>query len=168
MGGYEHIGVGFSSTRWPISCLIRLLTGQSFSHVWILDTRQNPPLVLEAGFNGITETDWPTFKKGKINIVVKRIESIDMASAVDDSRALLGEEYDFWGLLGGIWLQLGRWLKKKWHNPLARTKSMFCSELVADVLKRARHARAFNCTPDQCEPEDVWYFVMFEPTEDLP
>lgn len=74
----------------------------------------------------------------------------------------LGEVYDYKGLFGMAWVELGRWLKKKWVNPWQSSDAMFCSELVAQVLKDSNYPGAEQFDPGSTDPEQLLRFFEGE------
>ena len=77
-----------------------------------------------------------------------------MAKMVD----YLGDVYDYQGLFGMAWVEIGRWLKKKWKNPWHSTKAMFCSELVAKVLIDSKYPGFEGMDPASTDPEMLLQF----------
>jgi hypothetical protein len=91
-------------------------------------------------------------------VTPKHDTEIGMAKMVDR----LGEVYDYRGLVGMAWVELGRWLRKKWSNPWQSSKAMFCSELVAQVLVDSNYPMAQQFDPASTDPEQLLEFFLKE------
>jgi len=131
------IYVGFSTTNFIVSRIIRRLTKSEVSHTFFAYLAFGRLWVLEAGFLGICIVPLDKFaKKNQIILLVpvKELNTEDLSSAMDR----LGDAYDFGGLFGGIFPIIGHWLKRKWKNPWDNTKAMFCSELIVTTLQDAK------------------------------
>ncbi len=60
---------------------------------------------------------------------------LDSTSALAMCRTWLETPYDYLGLVGEAWVQLGRLLGQRWHNPSAGPHHMFCSEAATYLLQ---------------------------------
>jgi len=82
----------------------------------------------------------------------------------------LGSHYDFFGLFGMSFVSLGRVLRRKWKNPCNSTKAMFCSELVATVLKDSRYPKTEtgDFVPSKLSPQDLLEFMETSAKENTP
>jgi hypothetical protein len=74
----------------------------------------------------------------------------------------LGDVYDYKGLFGMAWVELGRWLHKKWINPWHSSDAMFCSELVAQVLRDSNYPGSEQLDPASTDPEMLLKFFEKE------
>jgi hypothetical protein len=74
----------------------------------------------------------------------------------------LGEHFDYAGLVGMAFVSLGRWLRRKWNNPWASSKAMFCSEAVVRVLQASNYPGAEGMLPTNTSPEDLLEFFHKE------
>ncbi len=74
----------------------------------------------------------------------------------------MGSAYDFGGLIGQAFVQLGRWFKRKVRNPLSSSRSMFCSESIARCMQWAEHPDAKSFTPKETTPQDLLTFYRQE------
>jgi len=88
----------------------------------------------------------------------------NIARGLHACRAMVGEKYDFMGILGFllkivVWRLTGKRIK----NPLHGKHEEFCSEFVASVLKAARVDHFVNCDPASVSPEDVRNWLMTNP-----
>ena len=155
------VRVGFSTqTDNVLSKVIRWITGSRVSHAWFLieDSFFRVPMVMEATETGFRLIPYDNFKAegNDIIVVLETVYSLD--AGVQEATRWLGERYDFAGLFGAIFVLLGRWLRRKWRNPLASAKAMFCSEAVVRVLQSAQYPGASVFDPASTTPQDLLDF----------
>ncbi|MGC4114605.1 MAG: hypothetical protein QM765_08345 [Myxococcales bacterium] len=151
------VKIGFSTARGnPASLIIRALTGSKASHAWLL-VRVDPfgqDFVFEASEYGVRLVPWGQFRRQN-RIVAVFEPQVSLEPAMQKAGELLGAYYDFKGLVGMAFVILGRWLRRKWRNPLNTAKAMWCSELVAKVLKWAHHPGVEDLAPTRTSPQDL-------------
>lgn len=157
------IRIGFSTSKRNIfSAVIRWFTKSRVSHAWVLihEPFFDMEMVLEATEFGFRMVPYETFR-AKTNVieVLTLGPSCPLDSAVKRAGRRLGEDYDFLGLFGGAIVQIGRWLKYKWRNPLASSRAMFCSEAVVYVLQDAGYPGADTLDPEATTPQDLLDFL---------
>lgn len=148
--------IGFSTRKWnPLSMLIRWVTGSKFSHAWLLFDVMGVKQVLEATEWGYRLMSWELFQKK--NLIVKTIDpQWDLTPGVKKALTLLGTPYDFFALLGMLFVVIGRKLKKRLNNPFANTThNLFCSEAVVDVCQWAGMPAMEGLDPERIGPEDL-------------
>lgn len=155
------IKVGFSTHHHNIlSSTIRFFTKSEVSHTWLLvdDPLFKRPMVLEATETGIVLTPFDRFAtKNDVVCILDPKHPLD--SGMSEAGAWLGERYDFLGLVGTAFVLLGRWLKRKWKNPLSSSHAMFCSEFVVNVMQAAQYPGAENLVPTGTTPQDLLDFL---------
>jgi hypothetical protein len=153
------IRVGFSTGKKNVlSAVIRFFTGSKVSHAWLLleDTYFGLPLVLEATTEGFRLIPYAKFQaKTTVIEVVDLDPTYPVDSGVKQAAQWLGDSYDFGGLLGSAFVLVGRWLKRKWKNPSASSKAMFCSEAVVRVLQASSYPGADQLDPEATTPQDL-------------
>lgn len=151
------VKIGFSTARNnPLSSLIRAFTGSKASHAWML-LRVQPfdrEMVFEATEWGVRLIPWEVFRR-RYRIVAVFEPKVPLDAAMTRAGAHLGAYYDFAGLVGMAVVMLGRWLRRKWRNPLNAARAMWCSELVAHVLRWAGHPGAEKLVPTRTSPQDL-------------
>lgn len=149
--------IGFSTARGnPFSFLIRKISGSKASHAWLM-LRVEPfghEFVFEATEWGVRLMPWGTFRRQN-RIVAVFEPQVPLDAAMPKAGAHLGAYYDFPGLVGMAFVILGRWFKRKWRNPFNSAKAMWCSELVAKVLKWADHPGVEKLSPTRTSPQDL-------------
>jgi hypothetical protein len=74
----------------------------------------------------------------------------------------LGDVYDYKGLIGMAWVEIGRWLKRKWKNPWNDSKALFCSELVTQVLIDSEYPGSSGMDPTSMDPQMLLEFFEKE------
>jgi hypothetical protein len=157
------VRVGFSTrTKNIFSRAIRWLTGSKTSHTWLLfdDTFFGLPMVMEATEVGFRLLPYDNFKAEGNDIIALIEPPYALDEGVQQAARWLGERYDFTGILGSVFVLLGRWLKKKWRNPLAGSKSMFCSEAVVRVMQAAKYPGSDAFDPEATTPQDLLDFFV--------
>jgi hypothetical protein len=152
------VRIGFSTTNSWVGRAIRWLTKSTVSHVFLLFEFAGREWVVEAGWNGVVIIPWSKFQAQ--NVVVKLIDvpeaySIDLGRTLD----MVGEPYDYSGLLGMTWVMVGRWLRKKWHNPTQSGKALFCSEMVVILLQQSGYPGADTLDSHSTSPDDLLKFL---------
>lgn len=154
------IKVGFSTCkRNVLSRIIRWFTRSQASHAWLLveGSFLGMDMVMEATEGGFRLTSYETFRKG--HDIVKIVEpSFPLDEGARKAAAWLGESYDYLGLVGSAVVILGRWLRRKWRNPLDAPRSMFCSEAVVFVLQADGYPGADKLDPSATSPQDLLDF----------
>jgi hypothetical protein len=156
-----NVRCGFSTSSWWVSRVIRFFTRATVSHAFLLieGVPGMPPLVCEAEWCGWKLSTEAALTRGTTHIVKVVEPKISLTEAFLGSLAWLDEQYDYVGLLGMAWVSVGRWLGKKWRNPLRSSSSMFCSEAVVYVLQRAGYPGAGALDPQSISPEDLLQFL---------
>jgi hypothetical protein len=151
--------VGFSTTNKLISRIIRWITKAKVSHTFLIVELYGKPWVVGAEFQGLSMMSVEKFQKGNMIKAVCRVPEI-----TDEHLAVvmenLGEAYDFGGLIGGIFPQIGRWFKQKWKNPWADKKAMICSEFVALALQEAKVKGSEELDPTAVTPQELKDFLL--------
>jgi hypothetical protein len=159
------VRVGFSThTKSVLSRIIRWFTGSKASHTWLIieDTFFGVEMVMEATETGFRLIPFENFK-AEGNDIVAIIEPVyPLDVGVRQAVRWLGESYDFAGLFGSVVVMLGRWLKRKWRNPLDRAQSMFCSEAVVRVLQASLYPGSEKFDPSATTPQDLLDFLKSE------
>ena len=158
------IRVGFSTSSWWVSRLIRWATKSTVSHAFLLlDGPDGHPLfgdlVLEAEWCGWALSSLATLKRGTTHVVTLVEPAIPLGPAVHDAAGWLSEKYNYEGLLGEALVSLGRRLGKRWRNPLRNSRSMFCSEAICYVFIAANYPLAITLDPQSTSPQDLLDFL---------
>jgi hypothetical protein len=153
--------IGFSTPRSfnPVSWLVRNFTKSEASHCFFLywDDDFECDMVIEAHELGFRLITWKRFvKKNRIVALVEPAHSLDTGFA--KLGEWVGSVYDFGGLIGQSVVLFGRFLSRKWRNPLKSSRSMFCSESVARCMQWAGHPDAQKFPPEETTPQDLLTF----------
>jgi len=162
----QRIWVGFSRDNSFLSWLIRKVTKGPASHCFLILSADLTPLrcemILEASAFGVRLIPLERFKRR--NTVVGTWTSADskydLLAALATMSADLGDVYDYGGLFGMAWVVIGRWLRKKWQNPLHAAHTLFCSELVDTFLRAALVQGADGLPASSWEPNDLWRLLQ--------
>jgi hypothetical protein len=156
------VSIGWSTPKKDniMSWLIRKIQRSKDSHVWMLieDSSFVLPLVLESHY----EFRFVTYEKFKNEnkIVTVMTPSPTIVSGIDAVLGDLGTGYDLKGTFGALFVVVGKWLKKKIHNPFSSPHRLFCSESVARVLVAAKYPGAELLVPEDTTPEDLMEFFF--------
>jgi len=139
-----------------LSRIIRRFTKSKCSHVALLtDEFLGIQCVMEATLVGVALTPLQTFL-ARGNVIVDVVEpEVDLREGLRATAQLLAAAYDFSGLLGMLFVYLGRALHKRWRNPWRTSTSMFCSELVTRAMQAASYPGADQLDPHSTSPEDL-------------
>jgi len=154
------VRVGFSIAKGPMglfSKLIMAVSGSKASHAWLVyfDERFAQEMVLEAHETGFRMIPFVTFaRKNNIRRVVRPKVLLD--AGLPTVGKFLGQSYDFAGLFGMIWVELGQRFKKRWKNPFRSSRSQFCSEAVCRVLRAVNYPGVATLDPEMCDPQTLW------------
>ena len=156
--------VGFSTQPKNIfSRMIRWFTKAPCSHAFLVyyDHDFEQDYVMEATEGGFRIVPLNKFVlKNHIVAIIQPKFPID--AGLKEAATWLGEHYDYLGLIGMTVVAVGRWLKRKWNNPLASPRSMFCSEAVTRVLKNVNYPGMVTFEPSTTEPADLLEFFKKE------
>ena len=156
--------VGFSTSPTNIlSRIIRWFTKSRVSHAFLVykDSDFDRDMVMEATLGGFKIVPFDKFSQSTTVIALfdpKHSLDVGLNKAVD----LLGEDYDYTGLFGMMFVLFGRWLKRKWRNPWSSSKSMFCSEAVARVMRWSLYPGTEEMEMEDTTPEDLLEFFEKE------
>jgi hypothetical protein len=153
--------IGFSTTSAPLSRAIRWLTRAEVSHAWFLtvDPVFGVPMVWEAGLRGFLPYPARAFWARNRVVEVVEVPGGDWERALPLMGTWLGRQYDVRGLLGGLVVLAGRWLRRKWRNPSVGAGHLFCSEVVAHLLQLAKVPGAAELCPDEVTPQELRQFL---------
>ena len=149
-----------SKTSW-ISKIIRWFSAGRTSHTGFVyyDQDWSRDMVMEATQGGYRIVPFEHYTNSLVAIFTpKHPIEVGLAKSVD----WLGQGYDYKGLIGMAWVELGRWLKRKWKNPLQSSNSMFCSEAVVRVLQGSAYPGAESFDPGSTDPETLLKFFEQE------
>ncbi len=146
--------VGFSNTKSLLSKAICWATRSRTSHAFLLASVEGKERVIQADWNGVVVMSWDQYQ-AQNNIVtlvpcaIKASDALDMANT----------PYDYSGFLGMVWVQFGRWIKRRWKNPIGSSKNLFCSEMVTLLLQDAGHPGVDQLDAGSTSPEDLLKFL---------
>lgn len=157
-----NIQVGFSTSKdYWLSKIIRWFTDSKASHCFFIyydeDWQRN--MVLEATEGGYKITPFSYYEA---DLVAKFTPKYSVETGLTKSIDWLGEGYDYVGLIGMIWVEIGRWLKRNWYNPCRDPKAMFCSEAIARVMKESNYPGTEDWDPESIDPEMLIEFFEKE------
>lgn len=154
-----RVWVGFSTTNRLLSRVIRWVTRSRVSHVWLSWESR------ELGQRMVMEAHWdfraiPYASFARANTVVKEIEIRRNGEALVKSCVdFLGQPYDYTGIVGGLWVQLGKWLRRRWRNPLGKSDAQTCSEAVTRGLQEIGRRGARRLDAESTSPQDLLEFL---------
>ncbi len=157
----SSVFVGFSNPRFwnPLSWAIRAATGSKTSHAWLLveDPMFELRLVLEAHSTGFRLVSFARFvKSNKVVAIAVPHPTGALASGLPPSGEWLGASFDVMGLVGMLWVLIGRWLRQKpWRNPFPTPSALFCSEAVVRVMKEAEYPGSADLGDETTTPADL-------------
>lgn len=156
--------VAFSTPKHfnPVSWLVRKFTGSTASHAFFIyyDVDFCSDMVMEAHEVGFRIIPLAHFEK-KNEILATFTPKTSIEEGLKKvALEYLGTMYDYGGLFGGLVTMFGKWLKRKWHNPLQSSKAVFCSEAVVIALQESKYPGADGLEARDTTPQDLMnYFV---------
>lgn len=158
-----RIGFSTSKTSW-ISRIIRWFTSSTVSHTFIVyyDAEWKRDMVMESEGGAGGSVRIVKFNPNSSSIVKLVTPKHDIEVGMNKMVDRLGDVYDYKGLFGMAWVELGKWLKKKWSNPWQSSKAMFCSELVAQVMIDSEYPGTKGMDPGSTDPEMLLKFFEKE------
>lgn len=158
--------IGFSTPKSfnPVSWLVRKVSGSVASHAFFIyfDQDWGADMVLEAHELGFRLIPFAHFEKKNEIVATFKPRSPIEAGLQHVALEYLGTAYDYGGLFGGAFLLLGRWLKRKWHNPLENARHVFCSEAVVIALQKSAYLGASELEARDTTPQDLLEFFTKE------
>lgn len=160
----SKVYVCLSTSDDLVSRIIRWFTKSRVSHAFFLYwddkfQRWNTAGAMAPGFEIIAaDRIFPA------NRVVAIYEPVDLNPIMPDLDEWLSDMYNYPGLIGMALVEIGRWLKRKWHNPLTASNSLFCSQAVAQALILAKQPN-FDLDPTTTAPSDLDDFFQRQNVE---
>lgn len=152
--------IGFSSSTSLISRAIRYVTGGKVSHCFLVfqSDQLGGLFVLEAVNDGYHIRPF-TYTNDANNTLILVDPKLPIDGVLPVCARWLGETYD-WSVAAGIPLVgLGRFLKQKWHNPLATKNTLFCSEAIVRGLQVIGYPGATHLVAEDTSPQDLLDFL---------
>jgi len=165
--GMNTTRIGVSTPRGfnPFSWLVLKLTKSTASHAFFVyyDEDWDTDMVMDAHEEGFRILPLTQFEKK--NVIVATFHPVVSIEVGVKFVALtfLGTPFDFGGLFGTAFVLLGRWLKRKWHNPLQSARSVFCSEAAVVALQKSGYPGAEKLVPQDTTPQDLLQFFQGTP-----
>ena len=152
------VNIGFTMSDWWVSKLIARCTKAKVSHAYVVF---NDPdsffgnMVFEAAWCGFRSTSRLALTRGTTRIVREIPVDVDPSAAFDVCERWTDTPYDYMGLFGEAWVQVGRLFGRRWKNPFAGAHHMFCSEACVYVLAACGDPRVAGLDARSTSPEDL-------------
>jgi hypothetical protein len=149
------VSIGFSTSDWWVSRLIRRFTRAEVSHTYIVFDEPGTCLneeVYEAAWCGFRMSTRGALTRGTTRIVREVEVPLDATAALAICRAWLETPYDYLGLFGEAPVCVGKIFGCRWRNPWAGAHHMFCSEAATYLLQMAAGASDLKCKVLQLDP----------------
>lgn len=157
------VQIGFSTSNAWISRAIRFFTRAKVSHAFLTynDITIGEPMVMEADYTGY---HLRSFKSATLSstIVVLSTPKSPIDGILPLCAGWLDKPYDYLGIVGFIWVCIGRWCKAKWHSPLHDSKALFCSESIVLALQDLKYPHADKLVAVETSPDDLLNFMKAE------
>lgn len=148
------IAMGFSYRPGNLlSWIIRKATNAPISHCWLLVS--DPVwglMVIEAGEVNVDIASYKNFIL-KNKVVYLGLLEGDMTNGMKALKGWMDESYDYMGLIGMAWVELGDWIQRKLKNPFVSSTSMFCSELITRFMQAIPYKGFESMIPDSASPK---------------
>lgn len=131
--------VGFSTSDWWVSKVIRFFTAAPVSHTYVVVEDSDSCFgheLYEAAWCGFRMSTREKLTSGTTHIISEMLIPLDPHHVVSLLRSWLEEPYNYVGVsLGEIWVQIGKYFGKRLKNPFPSPGTMFCSEAVVYLLQ---------------------------------
>jgi hypothetical protein len=154
-----NIRIGFSTSRnsW-ISKVIRWFTDSGVSHCFFIyfDEDWERDMVLEATSGGFRIVPYSFYAESTL---VSLTPAYPVDVGIKKSLDWLGVGYDYGGLLGMAWVEIGRRLKCAWRNPWRGANTMFCSEAIVRILQESGYPGADTLDAQSTDPQMLLDFL---------
>jgi len=155
------VKVGFSTSDWWVSRLIRADTHSTVSHTFLLVEGLAAPfdqLILEAAWCGWRLSTLDRLCTGSTHVVEWATPQLPLDKGLQLAMGWLGEPYNYTGIFGMPWVELGKIFGQRWGNPFPGVHHMFCSEAVTYVLQADDYPGAAALDPRAEDPEALRSF----------
>ena len=151
--------IGFSNSTSFISRLIMWFTRSKASHCFIIfyDNTLDCYMIFESSIKGPALQTLEQFKKNN-NIILIIPAKVDLLPGIKKEISFLEDNYDFIGIIGMMFVSIGRFFNKFWKNPL-NTKNFWCSELVTEVLRNSDYPHITQIDSSVTTPQDLIKFL---------
>ncbi len=157
---YPTVYIGFSDQAWnPLSWIVSIFTKSRASHVWLVTSLFDTKCVVEAGAFGFFPSRTLKRFRAKNRIVSLIPIQHDLTPGMRWAAESFGERYDYGGLFGMVVVVAGRFFHRRWRNPIGSRHALFCSEAVAEILKRSGYPGAEAFVPEETTPEQILKFL---------
>jgi len=145
-----------------MSWLVRRLTGSTASHAFFVyqDEDWQTDIVMEAHELGFRVAPLAHFQKKNTLVATFYPKASIEVGVRYVAMEYLGTAYDYGGLFGGFVIMLGRWLRRKWDNPLNDAHSVFCSEAVVIALQKSNYPGSERMVAQDTTPQDLLDFFI--------
>lgn len=152
------VKIGFSTSNWWVSRLIRKYTKSEFSHCWI--RYQHPYFkngqVITAEFLGLTEFSIDTARRKWTNIVeLTPPDGVDLTESLEVIGPTLGMGYDYGSLVGRAIKTMVAWVGFKIKNPLRNMKKDVCVDNVYRIIQ-AGTDNLDSVDPEEETPQSLY------------
>jgi hypothetical protein len=159
-----NITIGFSTSRQPISKIIRWFTGSACTHAFIAfhDASLKMRVVLQAEAWGFELRPWKRWRKNNILVAEYEPAAYQLEESLLYIAKLLGANFDFRSaILLGIRYRLLRWFKTGFTlNPNYSPKKLVCSEAVIRFLLKGKYKTIKHLNPELTSPGELLGTVM--------
>lgn len=150
----KNIRVAFERDKGFFAWLIRKISGYPYNHIFLVYESEEwvGDWAFEAAAAGVRTV--PRKERKWLNVYSL---TYDGAPAMRRVQTLIGEKYDFRSLfIFGVFILFWRWFRVKIRRPGSKSKTQFCSELVARVFIEAQECHKTEISdPQWAKPQDI-------------
>ena len=158
--------IGFSTRKSNLlSRFIKWMMGAKFSHTFLIFNVSGVYLLLEAGNTGVTIDNLSHYAKSSqlVKKLYLKLPPEQELAVTQAGLKRLDEPYNFFGLIGFLFVLLQRKLGWKQKNPLDVRGSVFCSQFLVEVLGEAGYLDYKTLDPAAVSPEDLYEKLLKDP-----
>ena len=146
----------FHNQKNIFSKIIELFQDSPISHCGIGLTINGLPYVLHAAFLGVAFA--PRDHLLQTHTIVAEfaiVPNVD-AELMQAAEKYIGDSYDTFGLIGFLFVLLGRKIKRTIKNPFASKNALVCSELIVDADIDHLIPEFTGLVPEDTMPIDIY------------
>lgn len=145
----------FTAAANPLSRLIRFVTRSEVSHCAIRVRALDEDIVFEASLSGTRMYLWRNWREHNNIVAAVGLPAPPIGESAIHSMVMeFDTRYDVAALFGWLGVYFFRWLGLQIRNPLASSKGLICSELVALFLLNYPEF-VFSIDPENVTPDDI-------------
>ena len=151
------VQVGFSTSEWWVSRVIRWFTKAKVSHAFLYSPFAELGDVAEAAWCGYRISTLTKLTSGTTRVVTMKTPVVPLKMEI--AKQWLDTPYAYAALFGEAWVCIGRLFRKMWKNPFPDPHHMFCSEAIVLLMQQSGYPGADKLDAVSTSPDDLLRFM---------